>query len=119
MGSPVPSVVANLVMENIETRSHFCDHEEIKVIRILDTSEQNRKLHPIHNGKKKKKDAFRFWTSWLSVRQVATYSQQYIVSQRIQIDTSTLDQNTLSSINSQSLTLFSNEPKNFPSQPKT
>jgi len=46
MGSPVPSVVANLVMENIETRSHFCDHEEIKVIRILDTSEQNRKLHP-------------------------------------------------------------------------
>jgi len=44
---------------------------------------------------------------------VATYSQQYIVSQPIQIDTSTLDQNTLYNINNQSFTLFWNELKTF------
>ena len=67
---------------------------------------------------REKEGCLPFWTSWLSVRQVATYPQQGIVSQPIQIDTSTLDQNTLYSINSQSLTLFSNEPKNFPPQPR-
>jgi len=64
------------------------------------------------------KDAFPFWTYWLSVHQVVTYGQQHIVSQLIQIYTSTLDQNTLYSINNQWLTLFSNDLKNFPPQPK-
>jgi len=46
---------------------------------------------------------------------VATYSQQYIVSQPIQIDISTLDQNTLHSINSQSFnTLFQRAKKLSP-----
>ena len=54
-----------------------------------------------------------------SVRHVATYSRQYIVSQPVLIDTSTLDQNTLYSISNQSLTLSSNELKNFPPQPRT
>jgi len=41
------------------------------------------------------------------------------IAPMIKIDISNLDQNTLYSINSQSSTLFSNEPKNFPPQPKT
>ena len=44
---------------------------------------------------KEKEDAFPFGIYWLSVHQVATYSQQYIVCQAIQIDIWTLDQNTL------------------------
>jgi len=36
-------------------RWHFCDHEKIKVFRILDTSEHNRKLRPNHNGKRKRR----------------------------------------------------------------
>jgi len=72
MGSPVSWVVANLVMENIETRAletfadpprlwkryvddTFVIMKKIKVVRILDTSEHNRKLHPIHNGKIKRR----------------------------------------------------------------
>jgi len=48
---------------------------------------------------------------------VATYSQRYILSQPVQIDTSSLDQNILYSISNQWLTLFSNELKNFPPRP--
>ena len=81
---------------NIQQESSF--HEFLTHLKKLKTQSNSQ-------WKKKKKDAFRFWNFWLSIRQVATYSQQYIVSQPIQIDTSTLDQNTLYSINSQSLTL--------------
>ena len=78
MDSPIPSVVAHLFMKNIETwasetstfvekicRLSFCNHEEIKVVRILDTSEHNRKLYPIHSVEKEKEGRLPFF--WQSI----------------------------------------------------
>jgi len=61
MGSPVSSVVVNLVMGDVEKRAletfaelprlwkiylgDTFDHEEIKVVRVFHASQHNRELH--------------------------------------------------------------------------
>jgi len=39
-------------VENIFGR-HFCDHEEIKVVRDFQPDQHNRELHPIHDETRK------------------------------------------------------------------
>ena len=128
MGSPVSSVVANLVVEGIETFTdpprlwkRYVD-DTFMIMKRSELSEFLTHLNKIENSIQftmEKEGCLPFLELLVKRSPSGHFSQQYIVSQPIQIDTSILDQNTLYSINSQSLTLFSNEPKNFPPQPKT
>jgi len=98
-------------------RWYFCDHEKSKLSEFL--THLNTIESSIQFTMEKEKEGCLPFLNLLSVCQLATYSWQYIVSQPIPIDTSTLDQNTLYSINNQSLTPSSNKLKYFPPQPGT
>jgi len=73
---PVSSVVANIVMENVQTsaletfadprfvekicRRHFRNHKKIKVVRVFHLSEHNREFHPIHYIEQENEECFPF-----------------------------------------------------------
>ena len=135
MGYAVSSVVANLVMENIETRAleTFADpprlwkryeDDTFVIMKRSKLSEFLTHLNTIERSiqftMEKEKEGCLPFLDLLIKRSASGHLLSAVYRKPTHSDrSSTLDQNTLYSISNQSLTLSSNELKNFPPQPRT